>query len=76
MITVPSRELKNRLGKYLRLVREGETVRITDRGNPVAVIVPLGREDTLPAPMVEQLLKKGAITLGTGQPLSRHPLRG
>jgi prevent-host-death family protein len=73
MTTVASRELKNRLGKYLQLVREGEAVRITDRGKPVAVIVPLGREDTLPAPMVEQLLRKGAITLGTGQPLSQAP---
>jgi prevent-host-death family protein len=31
MVTVASKELKNRLGKYLRLVRAGETIQITDR---------------------------------------------
>jgi prevent-host-death family protein len=71
--TVPSWELRNRLGKYLQLVQQGEFVRVTDRGKPVAVIVPLGREDALPAAMIEQLLRKGAITLGTGQPLSQAP---
>jgi prevent-host-death family protein len=68
MATIPSWELRNRLGKYLQLVREGEFVRVTDRGKPVAVIVPLKNS---PTPAVEQLLKRGGITFGTGQPLSQ-----
>ena len=32
MKTVGSRELKNRLGRYLGLVRRGETIIVTDRG--------------------------------------------
>ncbi len=39
MKTVGSRELKNRLGRYLGLVRKGETIIVTDRGKPVARIV-------------------------------------
>ena len=32
MKTVGSRELKNRLGRYLGLVGKGETIIVTDRG--------------------------------------------
>lgn len=39
--SVGSRELKTRLGAWLRRVRRGETVVVTDRGEPVAEIRPL-----------------------------------
>ena len=39
--TVGSRELKTRLGTYLKRVREGVTLVITDRGHPVAELRPL-----------------------------------
>ncbi len=46
--TVGSRELKTRLGTYLRLVQEGATLVITDRGRPVAELRPLApHEDGL-----------------------------
>ena len=70
MTTVPSGKLRNQLGKYLQLVRKGEFVRVTDRGKPVALIVPLKNSAT---PAIEQLLSKGGITFGTGQPLSQAP---
>lgn len=34
------RELKNSLSRYLKRVREGETVVVTDRGEPIARIIP------------------------------------
>jgi prevent-host-death family protein len=34
------REIKNRLSEYLRLVAEGETVLVTDRGRVVAQLAP------------------------------------
>jgi prevent-host-death family protein len=40
MKTVGSRELKNRLGRYLGLVGKGETIIVTDRGKPVARLSP------------------------------------
>ena len=67
MLTVASKELKNRLGRYLQLVREGRPVRITDRGKPIGCIVPL----EVPAQSTElsqlsRLLATGALTLGSG----------
>lgn len=40
MQRVGSRELKNRLGRYLRAVRAGQSLIITDRGKPVAKLAP------------------------------------
>jgi len=40
MKTVGSRELKNRLGRYLGMVGKGETIIVTDRGKPVARLLP------------------------------------
>ena len=36
MITVGIRELKNRLSEHLRMVRRGEEILVTDRGEVVA----------------------------------------
>jgi prevent-host-death family protein len=41
MTTVGIRELRQRASELLRLVEDGETVVITDRGRPVAVLAPL-----------------------------------
>ncbi|HEY4683257.1 MAG TPA: type II toxin-antitoxin system prevent-host-death family antitoxin [Candidatus Acidoferrales bacterium] len=41
MMQVGSRELKNRLGRYLARVRRGESLVVTHRGAPVARLVPL-----------------------------------
>jgi prevent-host-death family protein len=39
--TVGARELKARLGTYLRSVRNGKTLIVTDRGEPIAELRPL-----------------------------------
>lgn len=41
MTRVGVRELRQRASELLRLVEQGETVEITDRGRPVAVLAPL-----------------------------------
>jgi prevent-host-death family protein len=68
MKTVGSRELKNRLGRYLALVREGETIIVTDRGKTVAQIVP-PNPDRGDSENLEQILKQleaeGHLRLGT-----------
>ncbi|MBI3668118.1 MAG: type II toxin-antitoxin system prevent-host-death family antitoxin, partial [Acidobacteria bacterium] len=67
------KELKNRLGKYLRLVREGETVEITDRGRPVGCILPAATpEDRARAEMLAALVSKGGFRVGAGK-LHRRP---
>jgi len=40
MRAVGVREIKNKLSEYLRLVREGETVLVTDHGRVVAQLAP------------------------------------
>ena len=40
-------ELKARLSEYLRAVRNGETITVTDRETPVAQIVPLRDKNAL-----------------------------
>jgi prevent-host-death family protein len=40
MATVGIREFKKRLSEFLRRVADGERITVTDRGRPVAVIVP------------------------------------
>lgn len=42
--TVGARELKARLGGYLRKVRQGETLIVTDRGEPIAELRPIGQD--------------------------------
>ncbi|MGH8895546.1 MAG: type II toxin-antitoxin system Phd/YefM family antitoxin [Egibacteraceae bacterium] len=41
MGTVGVRELRQNLSVYLTRVRAGETLRVTDRGEPVALLTPL-----------------------------------
>jgi prevent-host-death family protein len=41
MISVGVRELRQRASQLLRLVERGETIEITDRGRPVALLGPL-----------------------------------
>ncbi len=75
MRTVGIRELKNRLSSYIRHVRSGETVRVTDRGEVVAELTPPGRgptDATLPPGLLE-LAKRGLATLGRSADASLYP---
>lgn len=66
-VTVGIRELKARLSSYIRHARSGVPVIITDRGEPVARLVPMGRslEDRM-----EDLVDAGLITW-SGKNLAR-----
>lgn len=46
MTSVGIRELRQRASELLRLVERGETVEITDRGRPVALLAPLPENDS------------------------------
>ena len=74
--SVGARELKTRLGKYMRAVRAGASFVITERGEPLAELRPLPP----PAPTVQSLFQRmadeGLLTPGTGEPLPTHkPIR-
>ena len=66
MKTVGLRELKNRLSEYVRHVRAGQAVVVTDRGQVVAELrspgeVPSG---TKVDPTVARLVNRGLLILG------------
>lgn len=88
MVQVGLREANMHFSKYLKLVREGQEVVVTERGNPVAVIKPLMKEGT-PEDKIKSLedrgilrkAVKGRLPLGrtiaiAGKPLSETILEG
>jgi hypothetical protein len=66
MKVVGVRELKNRLSEYLRLVREGEEILVTDRGAVVATLREPG-PSTLesPYPGLMMLVRQGRVRQGS-----------
>ena len=56
MTTVSVSKLKARLSEYLRRVRAGDTLVVTDRGAPVAIVTPLpeGEYESAMNTLVEQ----------------------
>jgi prevent-host-death family protein len=73
--TVGLRELKNRLAEYVREVRSGEGVLVTDRGEVVAELVPPGpatTESGAPSGLVA-LAKTGRLTLGADNDAAVYP---
>lgn len=66
MQTAAVSELKASTSEYLAKVKSGEEILITDRGTPIAKIIPLRRtEDALAARMM-QLERAGMIRRGSG----------
>jgi prevent-host-death family protein len=75
MKTVGLRELKNHLAEYVRDVRSGEGVLVTDRGDVVAELVPPGQATARsgdPAGLIA-LAKTGRLTLGAENDASAYP---
>ena len=55
------RELRQRASGLLRLVEQGETVEITDRGRPVALLTPIPEGSPL-----ERMRAAGEVDTATG----------
>lgn len=60
MTSVGVRDLRQRASELLRRVETGETIEITDRGRPVAVLCPIPVRAGL-----EQLMAAGDLTRAT-----------
>ena len=67
MRTAAVAELKASLSKFLARVKGGEEVLITERGKPVAKIVPLRRDSSVFPKYLHELERAGLIRLGTGR---------
>ena len=55
--------LRAELSGWIERARDGEEIVVTDRGVPVARLLPI---DT--APLIEQLVKKGVLARASGAP--------
>ncbi len=60
-------ELKAGLSAYLARVKAGEEVVVTERGTPVAKIIPLRREDDPEMQRLRELERQGILRIGTGR---------
>jgi len=65
MQTAAVSEIKASLSEYLGKVKAGEDIMITERGRPIARIIPL-RRDQQAAGQLEHLEKKGLVKIGSG----------
>jgi prevent-host-death family protein len=68
------RELRQQASKYLREVEAGETIEVTDRGRPVALIVPLPQAGRLQRLVADGRLDEAVgDALDLGDPLKPAP---
>ncbi len=74
MRSIGVRELRQQASKYLRDVQRGESIEVTDRGRPVALLVPVPSVGE-----IERLLASGRLApaagdlLELGEPLQPEP---
>lgn len=59
-------ELKASASEYLAKVKSGEEILITDRGTPIAKIIPLRRSEGSSAVRMAQLERAGLLKIGSG----------
>jgi antitoxin (DNA-binding transcriptional repressor) of toxin-antitoxin stability system len=72
--TVGVRELKSRLSHYLRLVKSGRRLGVTERGETIAFLWPAGRDPSLEH--LQDLVREGAARWNGGKPAgSPSPIR-
>ena len=66
------RELRQNLSVYLARIARGETLEVTDRGQPVAILAPLPK----PTSVLERLKREGRLTPAKGDllALKRPPM--
>lgn len=70
MVRVGIRELKSKLSYYLAQVKQGEQVEITERGVPIAVIMPSGHRER---EAMQELVRRGVVTWSGGKPKGLSP---
>ena len=63
------RQLRQNLSVYLRRVRRGERLEVTDRGQPVALLVPLPPT----AGVIDRLVAAGSVVGPQGDLLALEP---
>ncbi|HEX5136482.1 MAG TPA: type II toxin-antitoxin system prevent-host-death family antitoxin [Planctomycetota bacterium] len=68
MLRVSVTDLKNKLSRYLRLVKRGETIEVCEREVPIARLEGVGARAAEGDDPLRQLVKDGVVTLATAGP--------
>jgi prevent-host-death family protein len=71
-VRVGVRELRQNLSRYLRRVERGETLEVTERGRPVALLTPL----PAPSTPLQRLIASGRAVPPEGDLLELLPPKG
>jgi prevent-host-death family protein len=74
MKSVGARELKMRLGTYLRQVQDGETIVVTEHGRPVAELRPIATSGGEEEARLDELAALGLLSRGSGGLAAWAPL--
>jgi prevent-host-death family protein len=75
MQSVGVRDLKNRLSHHLKRVRAGARLTVTERGRPIATLVPVEQPDDDQA-WIWRMVARGEATWSGGKPKgSKNPPR-
>lgn len=67
MKTAAVSKLKASLSEYLARVKAGEEVVVTERGKPIAKLVPIRDDGATIAPHLLDLARAGLVRLGSGR---------
>lgn len=76
MRSVGIRELKNRLSEYLRLVKNGEQILVTDRGDVIAELRQPSSRLAVPYPQLSEAVRRGEARLGRPNRPDLYPALG
>lgn len=69
MMRVGVRELRQNLSVYLRRVKAGQSLEVTERGRPVARLDPIGDDPLAHLERVGRIVRRGRGDLGAIRPL-------
>ena len=67
------REAKAHLSRYLKMVRNGAEIVITDRGKPIGKIIPIETDELPLADRIKRLEDQGVIARQAGEPPGKIP---
>jgi prevent-host-death family protein len=73
-LAVGCRELKTRLGTYMRHVKEGATILVTERGRPIAELRPVPSRSDLEQALY-RLAAQGVVSREVREPLPLKAFR-
>ena len=60
-------ELKAKLSRYLARVKRGEEVVVTERGEPIAKLVPMPQAEDAEMARLRRMEREGLVRIGTGE---------